>query len=597
MRNSDAKLVTKDEAIQSVSLPAKITLNPTPKICLVDVEPTVGDILKKRLYDCTPATLGAYVNAPKSRAGMQNLIVPLVSLPPNLHEYDVVVVDLAAKNRVDVSEATADLKNVSGKSTYALLSSYPEQVFNSKAFGAKRFSNEISGMLQKESILIIFASENEKVDYDIVEISSRDSSVVDQSHCNTLELCGGIAQFKNKHGRKMTLAETSSRFNSLLGKYLNGAEYDVVFSHPRVWSNGQLVASSEFKPLLVNDANEVVAYLTSVEQGFLFVLPQITNKAEFLEEFFDSLAETLPKIFPYNGLFSWLNDGSYPLPGEQDLLQQRKIIEEKYKAEIAENSIAAASLKEEFKFLRDMLSESGDPLVEAVQEYFRWLGFSSVTSMDEHSTDVLEEDIQVELENGLLIIEVKGIGGTSKDKECAQISKIKHRRMEERQAFDVSALYVVNHQRYLSPRDRINPPFTPNQIKDAMLDKRGLVTTFQLYNAYFDIVSGLIAKKDIRNQLLKFGLVEFSPPELLEVGVADEVFKNGTVAILNISGCRLKKGTKLLAKKNESYTSTEIIGLQINSVHVDEAENGEIGVELSNAIKKGSKIYITGSSN
>lgn len=592
MRSSDAKPVTKNEAVQILVPPTKTALNPTPKVCLVDMESSVNELLKKRLYDCTPGTLGAYVDAPKSRSGMQNLIVPLTSLPANLHEYDVAVIDLAAKKHVDVSEATADLKNVSGKSTYALLSAYPEQVFNSKAFGAKKFSSKISEMLEKESVLIVFASENENVVYDIVEIGNHINSVVDHSHCDTLRLCDGIGEFKNKHGRKIALAEPSSRFSSILGKYLNGTEYYVVFPHPKTWENGKYVASSEFHPLLVNDAGEVVAYLTSVGQGFLFVLPQIKNKAEFLEEFFDSLAAVFPKLFPYNGLFSWLNDGSYPLPGELKLLEQRKIIEEKYKTDISDNETAVTSLKEEFKFLRDMLSESGDPLVDAVQEYFRWLGFSSVKSMDEHSADVLEEDIQVELGNGLLIIEVKGIGGTSKDKECAQISKIKHRRMEERQAFDVSALYVVNHQRYISPRNRINPPFTTNQIKDAQLDKRGLVTTFQLYNAYFDIVSGLFTKESIRNQLLTFGLVEFTPPELLEVGVADEVFKNGTIAILNLTGQRITKGMKLLAKKNGSYTSTRIIGLQINNVHVDEAENGEVGVELDDAIKKGSNIFV-----
>lgn len=378
MRSSDAKPVTKDETVQIIVPPTQVTLNPTPKVCLVDMESSVNELLKKRLYDCTPGTLGAYVDAPKSRSGMQNFIVPLTSLPPNLHEYDVVVIDLAAKTRVDLSEATADLKNVSGKSTYALLSAYPEQVFNSKAFGADKFSSKVSEMLEKESILIVFASENENVVYDIVEIGNHSNHVVDHSHCDTLRLCDGIGEFKNKHGRKIALAEPSSRFSSLLGKYLNGAEYDVVFPHPKTWDNGKYVASSEFHPLLINDAGEVVSYVTSVGQGFLFVLPQIKNKAEFLEEFFDSLAAVFHKVFPYNGLFSWLNDGSYPLPGELELLQQRKTIEAKYKTDISDNETAVTNLKDEFKFLRDMLSESGDPLVEAVQEYFKWLGFSSV---------------------------------------------------------------------------------------------------------------------------------------------------------------------------------------------------------------------------
>lgn len=70
------------------------------------------------------------------------------------------------------------------------------------------------------------------------------------------------------------------------------------------------------------------------------------------------------------------------------------------------------------------------------------------------------------------------------------------------------------------------------------------------------------------------------------------MFKKGTIAILNLTGRRITKGMKLLAKKNGSYTSTRIIGLQINNVHVDEAENGEVGVELDDPIKKGSNIFV-----
>ncbi len=593
MRKNDTKQISKGKGVESLAPSVQPVFKSTPKICLVDMEPSVKELLENRMYDCTSATLGEYVKAPKSRAGMENFIIPLVRLPPNLHEYEVAVVDLAAREYVELDQATAVLENVSGKATYALLSAYPEQVFNSKAFGASRFSDKISEMFVKGSILIAFASENEHVVYDIVKIGRHGNEVVEQSTCNSLRLCSGIGEFKSKHGKKIFLPEQVNPLSSVLGNHLSGAEYDVVFPHPTDWKNGQRGPSDNFHPLLLNGVGEIVAYGTPVGEGFLFVLPQIKNKAAFLEEFFDSLAEIFPKVFPYNGLFAWLNDGSYSMPGEQGLLQERNNIEEKYKGDVADNEAAIASLKDEFKFLRDMLSESGDPLVEAVQEYFKWLEFPSVKSMDEHNTDTLEEDIQVELENGILIIEVKGIGGTSKDKECAQISKIKNRRMEERQAFDVSALYVVNHQRYISPRSRINPPFTSNQIKDAQLDKRGLVTTFQLYNLYFDITSGLLTKDYVRKQLLAFGFVEFPPPDLQEVGVADEVFRNGTIAILNLSGLRISKGMTLLAKNGGSYVSRQIVGLQIDNVDVDDAENGEVGVQLDGAIKKGANIFMT----
>ena len=71
------------------------------------------------------------------------------------------------------------------------------------------------------------------------------------------------------------------------------------------------------------------------------------------------------------------------------------------------------------------------------------------------------------------------IGGTSKDEECSQIFKIKSRRMKELKRFDVFGLYIVNHQKHLPPLNRENPPFTENQIQDAINDERGLLTTWQ----------------------------------------------------------------------------------------------------------------------
>lgn len=587
-KNAESTIV---ETLHTVS---QNFLNHTPKICLVDTMPDVHKLLTEKLYDCTSATLGAYVDTPKSRSGMQSYIRPMVSLPSNLHEFQVVVVDLAMDDKVDGTEAIADLKNVSGKAAYALLSSYPEQVFNSKGFGARRFSIEVKEMLKSESIIVAFAANNNSVHYDVVEIGANGNSVIDQFQYETLQLCDGVVKSKNKHGKKLALAEASTRFHSVLGKYLDNSHYEVVFTHPTIWKDRKYELDGNFLPLLVNEVGEVIGYANVVGKGWLFMLPQLKNKAEFLVEFFDALAEVFPTLFPYNGMFAWLDDGTYPLPGEEELHKQRSFIEQKYAADITENEAAIANLKEEFSFLRVMISGTGDELVEAVNQYFIWLGFTSAKTMDEHSLDVLEEDIQVEMETGLLIVEVKGIGGTSKDKECSQISKIKHRRMEERQAFDVSALYVVNHQRYMSPKARSNPPFTSNQIKDAQLDKRGLVTTYQLYNAYFDVVSGLIDKADVRSQLLKFGLVKISPPDLVDIGVADEMFQQGSILILKLTNQKISVGMKVYACKNDVYVSRKIIGIQVDDVKVEEVENGEVGIRLDEGVKKGSRIYIAG---
>lgn len=567
-------------------------LNAVPKVCLIDTAPDVSALLTLKRYDCTTATLGGDVKTPKNKVGMQTYLRPLVLLPSNLHEFHVVVVDLAKTGGIEESEARAELKNASGKKAYALVSSYPEQVFNSKGFGATRFSTEIEDVLKKQSVVVIFAAENEKIHYELAEIGIYGASVVKNFDCETLRLCSGIKEFKNKFGKTVELYKEETRFHSFIGKYLKDAHYEVTFPHPVVWEKGTSKPDERFVPILTNAAGEIVGYATFVGEGAVVVLPQLVRKAEFLVDFFDSLAGVFPDVFPYNGMFAWLDDGSHPLPGEVEIREQRAVIDARYVTDVAENETAIADLKSEFSFLRVMLSGTGDELVNAVREYLVWLGYTSAKAMDEHSEDTLEEDIQIELEPGLLVIEVKGIGGTSKDKECAQISKIKNRRQEERKAWDVSALYIVNHQRYVSPKLRVSPPFTPNQIKDALLDKRGLITTYQLYNAYFDILRGMITKEDVRTQLLGLGHVKIAPPELIEIGVVDEVFQRGCVFILQLDEATVSVGKKLYILKNDVYETRNVVGLQLDGVPVDQASGGEFGIQVDAEIKKGSRIFI-----
>lgn len=577
-----------------ISLPlAKLAVNAIPKVCLVDMETDVHALLVEKLYDCTTATLGGDVSSPKKNLGMQSFLRPLVKLPANLHEFHVVVVDLAKTDVVDESEARAELKNTSGKTAYALVSSYPEQVFNSKGFGSDRLSREIDEVLKRESVVVVFAAENHTICYDLAEIGMHGAEVVERLECDTLHVCEGIKSFKNKFGETVELYKEETRFHSLLAKHLKAATYEVIFFHPTIWNNGKKELDGNFVPLLTNAVGEIVGYVAFQDKGAVVVLPQIARKPEFLVELFDHFAAIFPNVFPYNGMFGWLDDGSCPLPGEQEIRQARKDIEEKYISDIASNEAAITSLKSEYNFLRVMLSGTGEELVVAVRDYLVWLGFSSAEAMDEHSEDVLEEDIQVQLDPGILVIEVKGIGGTSKDKECAQVAKIKNRRQEERRAWDVSALYIVNHQRYVSPKLRANPPFSANQIRDAQLDKRGLITTYQLYNAYFDILRGLVTKEEVQKQLLTFGHVEIVPPNLVEVGIVDEVFQQGRIVILQLGEAMMSVGSKLYVLKRKVYEIRYVIGLQLNDLDVNEVTGGEVGVQLDEAVKKGSRIYMS----
>lgn len=202
-----------------------------------------------------------------------------------------------------------------------------------------------------------------------------------------------------------------------------------------------------------------------------------------------------------------------------------------------------------------------------------------------------EEDVQVELDNGILVIEVKGIGGTSTDGECSQVSKIKHRREKERKSFDVFALYIVNHQRYLPPLNRTNPPFNEQQIADAISDERGLLSTWQLFNLYNEINAGLISKEEARAQILQFGYVAFKPKLTSNIGQPKEILKGGMVVILDISNTEIKVNDTIIIEKGGAYSKAKIISLQLDDKAVQTATNGEVGIKLDVKISKNSTLW------
>lgn len=211
--------------------------------------------------------------------------------------------------------------------------------------------------------------------------------------------------------------------------------------------------------------------------------------------------------------------------------------------------------------------------------------------MDDILSEKKEEDIQIDLPDGLLIIEVKGIGGTSRDDECSQISKIRSRRCEERNKFDVTALYIVNHQRHIPPLERKNPPFSEDQEKDAILDKRGLLTTWMLFKLYFNIQIGIISKEQAIKCMLKPGIISFVADKIEYISNAEETFKNGLVFIIKIGNIVLNKNDTLYQLVNDNYDVIIIESLQVDDKNVESASNCEVGIKTSKKVQKGMKIY------
>jgi hypothetical protein len=565
-----------------------------PMVCLIDCSEAVKQELNKLRFNCFFGTFGSEVEV-SNKHNEEKLIKPNLDFPKNLHEYDILLLDFTHRSREKYDpKHHYCLDNIMGGTTAnALLSHYPEQIFDPVPFSVNSVFSDINDLTNKNSIIIVFCDHESKADYKLVEINHRQTSIIDEFSFSSMYFYQDVPDRQERHGKKMSVPGDGSKLSPLLQKYLGASEYGLVFIHPNILENNKLAKDPSFLPLLTNERKEIVSYAHFVNKSMVLVFPDIKDKVNFVSELFKTyLPEINPEIFPFHGEFGWLESGGYLLPGEQELINQRNEIEENYIDSISRNKDLITKLKNKYKFLADMISESGQKLVSAVEKYFRWLEFESVINLDETNPDILEEDLQVDCGDKFLVVEIKGIGGTSTDKDCSQISKIRYRRSEQRGKFDVFGLYVVNHQRYTPPESRSNPPFSENQIKDAELDKRGLLTTYDLYKAYFLVEEGIMTKKSIRESLFETGLILLKPKNLIFIGRPHEYFMKGEIAIVHLNNISITKGDILIVRKNDSYFKSEIISLMLNDCEVDSASSGEVGIKLSEKIKDNSELFI-----
>lgn len=569
----------------------EILFQEKPQICLIDIEDEIKDSLKKKGLNVTEGTLGKAIQVPNKndlRSRNHKCLLNL-SLPPNLHEYEVIVLDLEDKGVIPYNIDQHSKKYIEGCSDIFFYSEYPENLFDPKPYGSYILGSKILENDCKQTILIVFAAANSVKEYQFARSTISGIELERTQKYRNYSFCSKIPNSTNKFGKELIVQDKSKdlKLYDFLSKHTAGSTYHIVFNDPHIYE-----ASEVFVPLIKNSHDETVSFLRIFGNYVLFVFPQIEEKGSFLNELLTNQLPTLfPYIFPFNSEFKWLDEEAYTLPNEKELLEQRKILIEELEEKIGRKDEEIETNHKKYACLHHLLTESGEELVKSVKIFLEWLGFENVRNMDEISEGNLEEDLQVETEEGLLVVEIKGIGGTSKDEECSQIEKIKNRRIKGRKSFDVFGLYIVNHQRHQPPLMRENPPFKEQQINDAENEERGLLTTWQLFNLYFSIKNGCISKEEARKTLLKYGLIEFSPQGCIPLGKPEKLFHNGEVIILDLS-LKIETNDELIVKRGDRYLKTKILEIRDHDKKVEYADLGPVGMKVQFAIKKSDELLL-----
>jgi hypothetical protein len=565
-----------------------------PRICLIDVQDDLAEVLEGRGLNCYRGTFGPMVDVPNTSKHSSHQCLPNLDFPPNLHEYDIVIVDLQTPKRTSYVAEDHTKTKIKGQKQFCFISSFPETVFDPRPLSASVLESRIKPLMGKDSILVVFTAPQEKVIYQPVSISAKGPIRHRQEEHSLYNFYSDLPRWENISGKDTTVSgPEGADITYLLKKHNNDAIYTIAFSHPTYWKDDERIKSKNFLPLMTASAERVIAFAQSREKNWAFFFPRIKDKQSFLCDLLEKvLPGIIPPVFPYSTQFAWLADPRYRLPNEEELLAQRDRLKKEYQSKLDAIELRIDANRQEHGFLHDLLTKSGVDLVKTVERLLRWLEFDEVVNVDETNPEIQEEDLRVKTDSGLLVIEVKGIGGTSTDSECSQISKIKYRRSKERNSFDVFGLYCVNHQRYLPPENRQNPPFNPRQIQDAKNDERGLLTTYELFKLYFNIKQGLVSKDNARRAMLGIGLVTFPPTGAHQIPEPFDLHHNGLVVVCEIQGIELRPGLQVILDHDGWYSSATIQEIQVDGRTVETAVSGKVGIKMSAPVPKSCRLWV-----
>lgn len=559
------------------------------KICCFDVQKDIIDYLNTE-FDVYDGSYGVNVNIQNETS--KHRTVPLIinyDFPDNLHEYNIFISELHNNEEILYNYTEHTSNRVTKDSLTRCGCKYPTTIFNPKPLGSEILRANLKSY-NRFTIHIIFQGTETSIDYHLYD------EHMNYRHTESFSNYEFAKKFLNNSitGNEVDCTEYSIA-HSLFDKYLDQIKYVQTFIHPTIWNHetNKSETDDRFLPLLTNKLGDIVSFIWWSDKEFILVLPQLEDKLELIKLVFEEiLFSNFSEFFPTIKERKWINNKAYYLPHTLELIESKRQLEEEYRRKLEDLEKVIEENESKYAFLHNLLTATGSELVNSVIHFLKWLGFEKVRDQDEFSEDeLLEEDIQVDLENGgLLVIEVKGINGTSKDAECSQISKIRRRRERQRNNFDVSALYIVNHQRCIEPLKREIPPFNTTQIQDAINDERSLAYTWQLFNLYFNIENGLISKEEARMRFMSNGLLDFNP-KLTELGIPYNYYQHNTIVCLDIGDHEIRVGDTLTYERNGRYYLLDIEDIQIDHIPYPSAQNAKVGIKLSSAVPQKHLIY------
>lgn len=557
--------------------------NNIPLIYLLNTNFDSDKVLQASGFNAHRYNLNGYVRQEQSY--LPKSISYLHRIPENIHEAEIIVID-------------TKLSNFShGEGISSSLSVYFEHApsyVDLLPLDMSIISNQIFSTKKKQTV-IIFCDSNTETEYEVVNGPLRNHQKLQYKTYDFNNSYLGVIDRSGSRFKKPDKV-IAKDLTDLIFKYSHSSNYNVVFDG----------VNDDDIILAENESGEAISFVRGIKEKIFIFFPVIYNKNEFLSDLFSNVLPDIPlfeDLFPNNGSFQWINSDSYV-----SFEEKTKSIEiEKLKTEYEESllklqrELIDLSNKDENLKTKALLTATDDELVFSVKWFLQYIGFENVIAPDENvdqgNGEVLEEDLYIETSSKTYLFEVKGIGGTSSDDQCAQISKIVYRRETANPDHIYKGVYIVNHQRHKNPKERKNPPFFEQQELDAAIAYRGMTYTYELFQVYHMIESGILDKSDVREAFNQRGLIDFR--KSLKALTCDHTFRGINVYSFDLTrtpDTMISNKDRIVVKDDDNHWHLlSITEIQVNKKPIDEAtadSGGSAGVKVDRLIPGAREFFL-----
>jgi hypothetical protein len=559
-----------------------------PKILLIDVCDEAWALLAQEGYNVSVGTFGKPYRVEKKGA-----YEPVIAVPnlPNYAEQEIVAIDLALP---DPEPGPADEKETPNedsdwwvKSRVGFVDPRPRVMV-----GIRKAFDRI---LRNGGIFIVFAEPRFRQQLVLGSIPSgfRSVSVEEEllyDNWSFLNIFDEL-DIKSDHGTEITSAAT----DLIPPGHLTGSTFDCTFAP-------QNSLKSKWRVLGTNKYAETVAGVIAFRErdgGCVFLLPQLRDKGALLVHLIKNvLPELRPPLFPDAEGQQWVHRPEYELVPVLKKHHAISVIRAEAAERIAalENEIEA--VKDSNQFLYDLLRETGTALVAAVQTALAVLGFKSVVDVDAEMKKArkdasLREDLRVHDTSPVLVIDVKGVGGTPADDEALQSQKHAFIYMKENDRTDVKGLTIINHQRHIPPLDRENEtPFRQEILHNAEQLGLGLMTTFDLFRLMRGSVQHGWTPDQVKPVFYRTGRISPIPEHYHYVGRIKQVWKKAFSIRLEDE---LRLNDRVAIEFSVDFEEQDVASLMLNDAKIETATAGsEVGIardETAARVKPGAPVY------